>query len=114
MPHLRSLVERHKDDPFTILGVNTNDAPDVYRDGLDEHEVSWPAIYQGKDSFIARLYGVSGYPTYVLVDADGKIVSVGHNGRLDKKIATLVADAKSRKGGGKKEPGSKEGVGAGL
>lgn len=92
MPHLRELVELHKDDPFALIGINTGDAPDDYRKGLKDFGVTWLSAYQGATSPIADLFKVSGYPTYLLIDADGKIVDKGHNGKAyDERIQEMIA-----------------------
>ncbi len=96
MPHLKTLVERYKDDPFVLIGVNTNDAPEIYKAGLDKHGVNWLSAYQGEQSPIASLFKVSMYPTYLVIDVDGTIAFRG-NGGFDEIIAELVTKAKDKK-----------------
>ena len=99
MPHLKELVERHKDDPFVLLGVNYNDKEDAYREGMDKFGVSWTCAYQGGDSFISKLFEVRGYPTYFLIGPDGEILGTGHSGSaydktIQKEIDKLKSSAK--------------------
>lgn len=95
MPHLQTLVERHNDDPFVLIGVNTGDSPEKYRAGIEKYGVTWISAYQGDSNPIADLYKVEGYPTYVLVDSTGKIRNRGHSSQaLDSDIAKLVEEAK--------------------
>ena len=97
MPHLKELVERHKDDPFVLIGINVGDEPEAYRKGVKDFELTWLSAYEGNDSAIAALYSVSGYPTYLVLDVDGKIVNRGHGPKeIDKVIADLVAKAKKK------------------
>ncbi|MEZ6016001.1 MAG: TlpA disulfide reductase family protein [Planctomycetota bacterium] len=97
MPHLQGLVELHKDNPFALIGINTGDPVDKYRQGLKDFGVTWLSAYQGATSPIAELYKVTGYPTYVLIDAEGKIAGIGHNGKAyDETIAKMVAELKSK------------------
>lgn len=97
MPHLRELVELHKDDPFTLIGVNFGDEPTTYREGLETHGVTWLSAYQGPTAAISNLYKVTGYPTYVLIDGEGKIAGRGHGGKaFDAPIAQLVAELKAK------------------
>ena len=92
MPHLKELVERHKDDSFALIGINTGDSPKAYREGVEEYGVTWLSAYQGDKAPIADLYKVRGYPTYVLIGPDGKILGKGHDGKAyDDEIAKLVA-----------------------
>jgi len=97
MPHLRELVELNKDNPFALIGINTGDPVDKYRAGLKEFGVTWLSAYQGQMSPIADLFKVQGYPTYILIDGDGKIVGKGHDGKAyDATIAKLVAELKAK------------------
>ena len=93
MPHLQELVERHEEDPFVLIGVNTADSPEAYRRGLETFGVTWLSAYQGKTSPIADLYKVEGYPTYVLIDAKGVIRGRGNDGHeMDAPIAKLLKE----------------------
>lgn len=96
MPHLRELVELNKDNPFALIGINTGDPVGVYRAGLKEHGVTWLSAYQGAMSPIADLYKVTGYPTYILIDGDGKIVARDGQANDDATIAKLVAELKAK------------------
>lgn len=97
MPHLRELVELNKDNPFALIGINTGDPVSEYRAGLKQFGVTWLSAYQGQMSPIADLFKVTGYPTYILIDADGKMVGRGHDGKAyDAEIAKMVAELKAK------------------
>ena len=36
MPHLKTLVERHENDPFALIGINTGDSPDAFQKGVKD------------------------------------------------------------------------------
>ena len=98
MPHLRELVKLHQDDPFVLIGVNTGDAEDAYRKGLEDYQVTWLSAYQGAETPIADLYSVAGYPTYLVIDAEGVIRARGHSGEAcDPVIERLLAQMKEAK-----------------
>ena len=97
MPHLQTLVKRHEDDPFVLIGINYGDDEKAYRKGLKDFKVSWLSAFAGKsgNSKIVEMFNVQGFPTYYLIDAEGKIVGSDLSGHAyDKKIAELVAQAK--------------------
>ena len=97
MPHLKTLVERHEDDPFELIGINTGDPIDAYKAGIEKHGVSWLSAYQGKTSPIADLFKVEGYPTYLVLDVDGTIAYRGHSGtEIDAVAEKLIAAAKKK------------------
>jgi len=97
MPHLQELVKLHKDDPFVLIGVNTGDGEEAYREGLEKFGVTWLSAYQGDSTPIADKYAVAGYPTYLVIDAEGKVVHRGHSGKAcDPVIADLLEKMKKK------------------
>jgi len=72
IPHEKALVERFQGQAFAILGVNTDQSKDQYRLKIKEHGISWKSIFAGStDSEIPNAWGISGYPTTFLFDANG-------------------------------------------
>jgi hypothetical protein len=97
MPHLRELVELNKDNPFALIGINTNDPENVFRTGVKEHGVTWLSAYQRQPMApISDLYKVTGYPTYILIDGEGKIVAKDAEAKSGATIAKLVAELKAK------------------
>ena len=103
IPHERTLVERLANEPFAILGINT-DSAEAYAKGLAEEPVTWRSAMQGTTRGpIPTQWGVTGYPTLYLLDHEGRIVE--KDGRLrdeaylDRRIDELVAAAKAAQGG---------------
>jgi thiol-disulfide isomerase/thioredoxin len=93
MPHLKELVELHKDDPFALIGINVGDSPEDFRSGVKKYGVSWLSAFNAQP--ISDLYSIVGFPTYLVLDVDGKIVHRGHDGKaIDKVVADLIAKAK--------------------
>ena len=97
MPHLQELVKLYQDKPFALIGVNTGDSPEAYREGLEKFNVTWISAYQGDSSPIADMYKVRGYPTYFLIDPEGKIVDTGHNGKAFDQAIRRMVDAIDKK-----------------
>jgi len=99
MPYLRELVKLHSDDPFALVGINCFDDEATYRKGLADFEVSWISAYQGAEGTeINDLYRIDGYPTYLLLDADGKIIRKGHSAKaFGGDIARLLGEMKKAK-----------------
>ncbi|MDF1798319.1 MAG: TlpA disulfide reductase family protein, partial [Planctomycetota bacterium] len=71
IPHLKELVELHKDKPFAIVGVNTDADDKTYRAGVAEHGVTWRSA-RGADDVVEQ-YAVQYYPTIYVLDAEGRI-----------------------------------------
>ncbi len=65
IPHERTLVKRLEDQPFALIGINS-DNEKSYRTKRVEMEVTWPSFFDGGKTGgpIATRWGVSGWPTY--------------------------------------------------
>lgn len=87
-------MKRYEDRPFAIIGVNTGDDPETYRKGLEDHGITWISAYQGPSSIVSTLFRVEGYPTYLLIDHEGRIVSRGQ-GVDDDRIEQVVQAAEA-------------------
>ena len=73
-PHERSLVKQLADKPFTIIGVNSDSDLDEIREIVKEKNLTWRSFQNEQDyGEISDLWGINGWPTIFLVDADGKI-----------------------------------------
>lgn len=100
IPHERSLVERYKNRPFVILGVNSDSDKDQYRRLAKESNVTWRSAWEGKrGGELARMFQIKGYPTLFLLDQNGTVIKswTGNPGDavLDAEIEKLVAAAES-------------------
>ena len=103
-PHERSLVERLANDPFAIVGVNSDEDLEALQDVLKKERITWRSFWNGPDGTsgpISTRWNVSGWPTLFLIDHTGVIRHkwLGSPGEevMDKAIEELVAQAK--KGG---------------
>ena len=95
-PHERSLVARLKDEPFTILGVNSDPA-DRYREAIERENITWPSFWDGGDTSgpIATKWGVRGWPTIYILDHEGIIRDKNKRGEaMDEVVDKLLAEMK--------------------
>ncbi|MBM3990083.1 MAG: TlpA family protein disulfide reductase [Planctomycetes bacterium] len=97
IPHERSLVEKYKDRPFAIVGVNTDAKKDGYAKEALEHKVTWRNAWTGSpENELSRRFRVRGYPTVLLLDGTGKIrekwLGAPTPKALEKAIEELLAE----------------------
>jgi len=60
-----------------FLSIACNDTDEKWRAALAEQQMPWLQAINGKDqNDVSILYGISGYPTKIILDAEGKIVKV--------------------------------------
>jgi hypothetical protein len=102
IPHQKALVERHRDEPFAIVGVNTDDDKDDYRKKAVEFGVTWRSAWQGSTGGpIPSAWGVDSYPTIFVLDAEHVIRHVNARGEeLERVVGELLAERKTSHPGG--------------
>ena len=75
-PHERSLVERLKDKPFALIGVNSDPDKAKLKKVLEKEKITWRSFWNGPDGTggpISAAWNVSGWPTTYVIDAKGVI-----------------------------------------
>jgi len=75
LPHEREMVERLKDKPFTLLGINSDSSRSALKKNLEDEKIIWPNIYDGVPGQgpIAKHWNVYGWPTIYILDHEGVI-----------------------------------------
>jgi len=95
-PHERSLVEQLADKPFALIGVNSDQDLEKLREVVKEKNITWRSFWngpQGTGGPISTEWGVSGWPTIYVLDAEGKIRYKNVRGpKMDEAITTLLAE----------------------
>jgi len=103
-PHERSLVESLKDEPFVLIGVNSDPDREFARKAVADEGLTWRSFWngpEGPDGPIALTWNVASWPTLFLLDAEGRVRRrwLGpprSNEEVDQAIHELLAE---RKGG---------------
>ena len=91
--HERSLVNEMEKagKPFALIGVNVGDKLEDIKKAVEEKELNWRSFFAGEDRTIPGDYNVKGYPTVVIIDAEGIVRSAAH-GAQDDVIEHLLAE----------------------
>ena len=92
-PHERSLAARMKDQPFVLLGVNS-DSKDQVKAALQRENITWRSFWDGGNTGgpIASQYQVRSWPTIYVIDHQGVIRYKNVRGKeLDQAVEELVA-----------------------
>jgi sugar lactone lactonase YvrE len=105
LPDLKYLEDKYRDQPLVVIGVHSGKFsqekdPENIRQAIRRHNVSHPVVVDG-DYKIWNSYSVRAWPTLVLIDPEGYVVSTlsgeGHRQTLDRAIGGLVEEHR-RKG----------------
>lgn len=73
MPKMKEYYEKYK-GKFEILGVDCNDTEAKWKAAVEKHQLPWIHVYNSKDSKVLSDYAVQGFPTKIVIDANGKII----------------------------------------
>ncbi|AOM79358.1 TlpA disulfide reductase family protein [Pedobacter steynii] len=100
-PHLKEVYSKYKDQGFTIVGIaHERGTPEAgkkrWKAALEEEGLPWLQVMNDDESVsqfnIVDAYGLSGFPTLVLLDKEGKIIAryLGANeNSLDEKLKEI-------------------------
>ena len=58
---------------FEILGIDCKDKEDKWKAAVQKYELPWLHVYCPKESTLLDDYGITGFPTKIIVGPDGKI-----------------------------------------
>ena len=93
-PHERSLVERMKDKPFALLGINS-DPKERLLETIKREKMTWRSWWDGGNTRgpIATAWNVRGWPTIYVLDAKGVIRYKGVRGKaMDEAVDAILAE----------------------
>ena len=94
-PYERSLVEKWQDEPFALIGVNT-DHPERLSKYVKNGTITWRNFRDGKAGGpISSKWDIVGWPTIYVLDHKGIIRHVGQlKEDLDKTLTKLIREVK--------------------
>ncbi len=102
-PHERSLVEEMKDQPFALIGVNSDREVAKAKTAVADNGINWRSFHAGPKGTrgpIPTAWAVRGWPTVVVLDEHMRIHYRGHSGDEATKVAKdLVAKLAAGKAG---------------
>lgn len=101
IPHERSLVDKLKDKPFALIGINSDKDKDYYRSEAKDMGVIWRSFWcgsKGTQGPIPAKWNVSGWPTIYVLDHKGVIrYKDVRNEEMEKAVETLLAEMEQEK-----------------
>lgn len=98
-PHERSLVEKLKNEPFALIGVNSDKDKEKVRPDLVKNGVTWRSFWcgeKGTSGAIPTAWNVRAWPTLYFIDAEGIIrhKNVRDEAQMEKVLDEMIAEAK--------------------
>ena len=102
VPHERSLVERMKDRPFVLLGVNEDDSRATLQATVKDEAMTWRTFYDKNNAILVRWEPAGSLPYLVLIDHTGLIRKTQLGRPRDESFYEAVEDLvrEAEQGGG--------------
>lgn len=100
LPNVKRAHELYKDKGFDVVGISLDTDRERLEKFLEEQKLPWVSLFEdgaGWDHPLATYYGVMGIPTVILVDKDGKVVSMNARGpQLETELARLLGPVEEK------------------
>ena len=93
IPHLIQLYKTYQKDGLEVIGMNLDRGDmDIVRHFVKSTDIPYPIVITSQD--VERGYGVTGLPTTILIDREGKIREkiVGFSSEITKQMTAIVVD----------------------
>ena len=93
LPNLKSIYQKYHNRGLEIVGISLDDDGQELGKFLKDNDLPWKILHSAagdKKGFSdpnADLYGISGIPTIILINRNGKVISLDARGE---QLATLV------------------------
>lgn len=98
-PHERSLVKRLEDEPFALIGINSDRDREELKKVMEQEGITWRSFWNGPEGTggpISEAWGVRGWPSIFVLDADGVIRYRDVRGEaMDAAVDQLLAEMKA-------------------
>jgi peroxiredoxin len=96
MPQMKELANDFKDQPVTVLGMNTDQNEKDAKFVVDEMGLNYPVL---KAQGLPEKYHVRGFPTLIIIDQAGKVadIHVGYSPTLREDVAKSVKGLLAKK-----------------
>lgn len=103
LPNVKENYEKYHDKGFEVVGISLDEDPGRLQRFLAEREIPWVCLFEegaGTNHKMANYYGVMQIPTTMLLDRDGKVVSMDvRGGELGRQLSKLLGTPGKSEGG---------------
>ncbi len=98
LPNVKKNYEWYHDKGFDVVGISLDNSRKQIEDFVAKEQLPWASIYEGGgwNTPMALFYGITSMPRAILVDQEGKVLSMQTRGpTLGKLLAELLGPAES-------------------
>ena len=73
MPELKALLQKNTGKPLVVVSVSADEDRKAPEEFARANGMTWIQAWDGQGKVIGGVFGASGLPSYVVIDADGRI-----------------------------------------
>jgi peroxiredoxin len=110
LPNVKETYEKFHDRGFEVVGISLDSELEKLTKFIEEEKIPWPILFEGGEETsgwnhpLAKQYGVNAIPMAVLINKEGKVVTLSARGeKLGELVAELLGVKESDGAGSKKE-----------
>lgn len=95
MPALEEIRKKNAGKPFVLVGVSADFERKTLEEFLKKQGIPGPQVWTGMRGELTRMFRVSTFPTYILLDGEGRIVyrARGWNSSIARALDVAVEKA---------------------
>ena len=86
--------KKYHDDGFDVIAISVDDNMQELKSFLQKQPIPWTVVadnFPGNRNTMGDRYGISRYPTFLLLDKEGNVASLNCRGRrLGREVARLL------------------------
>jgi thiol-disulfide isomerase/thioredoxin len=101
LPNVKDNYEKYHAKGFDVVGISLDRSREALEKFLEKEGTKWAQLYEddaGGGHPVAEYYGIQAIPTVILVDKEGKVVSLNARGpELGKLLEKLLGPADEKK-----------------
>ncbi len=75
-PALKEAYTKYHPKGLEVIGIDCNDTEQEWRDAVKKYELPWVQLYNGENKSLLEQYGITGFPTKMIVNPQGIVVNV--------------------------------------
>ena len=76
LPELKELLQKNTGKPLVLISVSADEDRKALEEFVHANGMSWPQAWDAKGLVIGGVFGVNNLPSYVVINAEGRIAYV--------------------------------------
>ncbi|MGL5682949.1 MAG: redoxin domain-containing protein [Marinifilaceae bacterium] len=75
IPEMKAYYAKYQ-NKLQIVGIDCGDTMDKWKQSVTDRKLPWINVYNGYNPTVTNIYAVDGFPTKVIIDANGNLVHI--------------------------------------